>query len=191
MNAEDALSAALRPPAPEDLDGLVDVAGGRPQLARLIVGLAIGKKLPAIGTRKRTEYETQSRYLRYAQQPGSRRPLPARSLARARRAIAPRMPAWFIGQLRIRGARSRLAGQVVIGGSRWEIRHREVPAGGPGVFLDPSEVHDFTASWLEGDVDEAIESYLQHFANGYAVPSIELPDTVDYIKLWPEGTVEP
>lgn len=193
MTPENALSAALQGDRPESIEEVVDVAGGRPRLARLMSGIPLERKrLPARGTRSRTRYESAMQSLRrYTAEGAKRRLVPGRTLRRMQRLVAHLVSGAFIRRLRSNGARARVEGWVFVAGYHddGEEVHRQLPQGGPGVYLSPAAVRAFTRPYLDEDLDEATAVFFQVFGDQYGV-EIE-PLEIDYVKLWPEGTAEP
>lgn len=209
MTPEEALAEALNPPAPDDVEGLADVAGGNGRLARLVLGIPLGGRLPRAGTAARKAYNAQirgiQRWRNYEtwvaggrkapyDKNKMRNPRPA-SIARLQRSMQDQMTALFITQLRKAGARCRIdADEVIMGGSdaaAGTIRSRVMPAHpSPGVYIPPAWVASFTDPFEAGDMSTAVENFELAFAAGYDDVEIQLLD-VDEIKLWPEGTAEP
>jgi hypothetical protein len=192
VNQTLALTRALQPDPPDDVEGLVELAGGNAALARILQGLPGKGRLPGAGSAARKSYETEIRNLRHYTAAGDkRRKLPRGRLAQMRAKIAPQVTGLFITRLQRLGARARIDADVALAGytDELDIRSRELPSGGPGLPLSAAEVKSFTTLWLAGKRAEAADLFVEQFGAEYGV-EVELID-VDYIKLWAEGDEEP
>lgn len=194
MNVGDALAAALRrPQPPETVAGLVAAAGGRPAVARALVGLPAAGALPVKGTARRRAYDTQMRSVqRWTTTAAERRGGPSGAqLARIRRLVAPRIGALSRADLLEAGARVRVhADEVAIAGyyDPRDVRSRTMPAGGPGQYLAPDQL-GFLRALEAGDRLLAGELFTGAFGEAYGVDLDFLE--VEEIKIWVDGTDEP
>lgn len=200
MTPGEALQAALAGPPPSSLAEALRVVGSRgrtpatARLARLMSGLPFEGTLPKRGTHARRRYDANIKGL----QPGRGRRIRSTSpafLRRAQVAVAGLAAQLRIAELRRVGARCRIKGDVSIEG--YPCVHRTMPAGlndglGVGVYLPPDDVAVFTALFLEGDLDGAVDEHMAAFSEAYGPIVTWCEDgEADYIRLWPEGTAEP
>ena len=202
----DALEAALGEPEPVPSTGpaLVRYAGGKAALTRQLSGMNASPRRGEYPTDEayraaRTRWRSAARRAqRYAeggpegrQVRGRRRiALGAAERERVRAANVDRRYARIVrAGLRAR-MRVKIAVPSPIARRGADRRVRDLPAGGPGVFLDPGEVDRILAE-LEADPDRAAGLFREAFFNAYGMPDDADIEEVIWLKVWPDGDAEP
>lgn len=192
---EDVLGGALNAgPVPADGRRLVEYAGGRRALTEQLSGLP--------GPPRRGDYRDPERYetdarrwrsssqaaLRYSKGARSPKIAPAQK-SRVRRAANAAKRA----TIQRRGLRTRLYARVRVdspGKRGGDERDRQMPSGGPGVYIGPSEVTEVLDDLGNQEIGDATEEFAAAFLASYGFPDAEIV-SVTRLKVWPEGTAEP
>lgn len=203
----EALYVALRGPKPVSAREVVSAFGGPAATARVIAGVKPGvapRDMPAEVKRRYDNARRQA--ARWVQVNASVRDRRTGGFAKLDPAVRGRLTrrAWRVqfdrrvGVLVEKGARARLYATVTVdtptGGGR-DVRHREMPSGGPAVLLTGAEVALFSEPLQRRrrDVDLAGERFLDAFfasyGGGLSAQAVEV-DEIDDLALWPEGEPE-
>lgn len=200
----DELAGALDDPGPVPGTGreLVRYAGGKAELTRQIAGMSgpprRGDYADAVDyeAARRRWRSASRRVQRYttsgAQKRGARRVvLPAAERERVREAAVDRK--WR--DMVRRGVRMRLRATIKITsptpGRRDDVRTRDLPAGGPGVYISPDELLPVLDALDDGDRERAAFDLQVAFADAYGMPDELEVDEVYELKVWPDGEPEP
>lgn len=203
----DALAPALQAePVPGNGAALVRYAGGRAALTRQLTGMDHAPRRAEYSTPEahkaaQTKWQTAQRRVQRWDDEGKegkqRRgavkgpDLDRAQKTRLRRAANERKSR----ALQSRGLRARLRARVVVpspharGGG--DSRMREMPQGGPGVYIAPEIVDDVMESLRENGRDAAAEDFLPWFLESYGMPEDAEVSDVMWLKIWPDGTREP
>lgn len=202
------LEAALAPsfaaePVPTEAAALVRYAGGRRELTRQLSGMdgppptSLRSRDPERYERERTRWRTASRRAQRWDTEGKegkqRRATPqvAESEARTLRRVASERKRVAA---RHNGLRARLYARVRISSPKakrgGDERDREMPAGGPGVYIDRDTVAEVLDA-LRDDREAAAEDFLAAFWESYGMPPEAEIVAVYRLKIWPEGRREP
>jgi hypothetical protein len=206
-SAAGALRAALRTPIPADVAGLVEAMGGGPAFARRLARLPASGRLPARGTEARKRYQADLRQIqRYTTSSGQRRgqgegAVSSRArtaaLGRWRRVAAgPLRAAWF-GRLRSKGAYWRVAGSIIVGGSKDPRREfRVIPPGSvQGYGLSGGQIGAVLVEAEAGLWDRAVAVFFEAAGSVYGVSldpeGEEESRVIDWIRVWVVGDPEP
>ena len=180
---------------------LVRWAGGSDQLVRDVSGMSGPPRRASYSSDEafraaRTRWNsTRRRVQRYAagegkQQRGGRRVmLSEQQRARVRESAVDRKFSRFVS----RGMRVRMYARIKVdspGSRRADTRTREMPAGGPGVFIDPE-----TTDWIMRGAEEQGEQegwrrLVVAFLDEYGVDDADI-EAVEWIKVWADGDPEP
>lgn len=206
---ENAIVPSLLAPAPVPASGrdLVKYAGGRRELAKQLSGMdgppatSLRTRDPARYERERIAWRTASRRAQRWDDEGTpgkqrrgevkpaeltdaqRHRLQREARARKRRALGERgMRARLFARVRVPSPKAKAGG---------DTRDREMPAGGPGVYIDPSTTLDIIDQADEHDEDAAAEDFMAAFWEAYGMPEGAEIEAVYWLKIWPEGTPEP
>lgn len=199
------MRAALRPAVSSEPAELVEAAGGPAALARMLVGLPAAGRLPKPGTEIRKRYNAAIRQIqRYTTGAGQRRGQGAgkvssaareRAIARWRKAVGPTWRSSFWARLRAKGARSRLAGNWRVGGSKDPRRFRELPKAGEGVRLPANVMDELLDAAEAAEWTEALEIFLGAFSDAFGVDvtpeNEDGPEDIAWIRIWVDGDREP
>jgi len=173
-------------------------------VARILVGLPATGKLPAVGTRQRTDYQSAMRGLQRATttagqtRPGNKKLLPG--LGRVREVLQQRATAARLDALARRGARVRIFATVLVPspsvrGTGVDSRRRELPAGGPGQLLKGDAVRAWARPLLAGtgqDADaDAGREFAAAFADAYGIPDSTEFEDIERLTVWADDEPEP
>lgn len=203
----DALAPALQAePVPGNGAALVRYAGGRAALTRQLTGMDHAPRRAEYSTPEahkaaQTKWQTAQRRVQRWDDEGKegkqRRgavkgpDLDRAQKTRLRRAANERKSR----ALQSRGLRARLKARVTIKSpgarGRSDTRLREMPQGGPGVYLDAETVRDIVEALREEGRETAAEDFLPAFLQSYGMPEEAEVTDVMWLKIWPDGSPEP
>lgn len=197
----DALGPALKAgPVPRGGAEVVEYAGGRTELVRTLTGRDHAPKRSEFRTSeayedaRRSWRSTSRRVQRWSTEAGQRRAAPALSPAekgRVRRAANKAR----LERLGRTGLWARLRARVTVAtgnaGRKADSRVRDLPSGGPGVFLDGEDVRAILEELDEQGKEAAAEDFLTLFLDNYGMTADVEVDDVMWLKVWLDGDEEP
>lgn len=208
------LADAMEAPAvPSDPDDLVEYAGGKRALTQALSGLdhsprrkeyPDGARGDAAYKRDYTKWRTASRRAQRGtgegregkQRRGTKEG--SRLTEEQKRTLRERATERKVDEITKNGLRARMYAKMRRGspGKKGEpARWREIPAGGPGVFISASDADDILAEiLLEGNEEAAAEFFTQDILANYFGQGAEDQwevEEVQWLKIWPEGEPEP
>lgn len=184
---------------PDSGPALVDYAGGRAALVRQMTGMdhaprrgeyADQQAFEEARTHWRSAYRNAQRWDK-GRRP-SKEALPPATKGKIRKDANRRRRE----ELARRGLRARLRARVLvptpnIGRRKDDSREREMPAGGPGVFIDGDTVAEILEDLAEEGREAAAEDFLAAFFEAYGMPEDAEIEEVHSLTVWPEGADEP